>query len=60
MAIVQRNTDAVLVTSDNLKPGDMIVTEGVQTLRAGSKVTPVAKEEEAASAGLLTAQGARL
>ncbi|TMV13178.1 efflux RND transporter periplasmic adaptor subunit [Arenibacterium halophilum] len=60
VAIVQRNTDAVLVTSDSLKPGDMIVTEGVQTLRAGSKVTPVAKEEEAASAGLLTAQGARL
>ncbi len=60
VAIVQRNNDAVLVTSDDLKPGDTVVTEGVQTLREGAEVTPLAQEEEAASAGLSTKQRARL
>ncbi|MEI4262099.1 efflux RND transporter periplasmic adaptor subunit [Roseovarius sp. D0-M9] len=60
VAIVQRNNDAVLVTSDDLKPGETVVTEGVQTLREGAEVTPLAQEEEAASAGLSTKQGAQL
>ncbi|MEX1235381.1 MAG: efflux RND transporter periplasmic adaptor subunit [Roseovarius sp.] len=60
VAIVQRSNDAVLVTSDDLKPGETVVTEGVQTLREGAEVTPLAQEEEAASAGLSTKQGAQL
>ena len=60
VAIVQRNHDAVLVTSDDLQPGETIVTEGAQTLREGAQVTPLAQEEEANSAGLSTQQAARL
>ncbi len=36
--IVQRNSDAVLIVAD-LLPGDLVVTEGVQALRAGMDVT---------------------
>ncbi|WP_223428642.1 efflux RND transporter periplasmic adaptor subunit [Tateyamaria pelophila] len=39
--IVQRNSDAVLVASDDLKVGEIIVTEGVQTLRKGAEVETV-------------------
>ncbi|MFX0547161.1 efflux RND transporter periplasmic adaptor subunit [Roseovarius sp. S1116L3] len=60
VAIVQRNTDAVLVTSDDLRTGETIVTEGVQTLREGAEVIPLAQAEEAASAGLSTKQAAQL
>lgn len=35
--IVQRNSDAVLVEAD-LAPGDLVVTQGMQSLRPGSEV----------------------
>jgi len=60
VAIVQRNTDGVLVTSDDLKPGETVVTEGVQTLREGAEVIPLAEEKEAASVRLPTTQDAQL
>lgn len=40
VAIRQRNSDSVLVDSDALQAGDVIVTEGVQTLRDGAEVAP--------------------
>ncbi len=36
--IAQRNSDSVLVLSDNLTATDVVVTEGVQTLREGGDV----------------------
>jgi RND family efflux transporter MFP subunit len=60
VTIVQRNNDAVLVTSDDLKAGETIVIEGVQTLREGSEVTPRQNADEATSAGLSATQAARL
>ena len=47
MRIVQRNNDDVLVDAD-LAPGTMVVTEGVQLLRAGA---PFRFEGDAAPAG---------
>jgi RND family efflux transporter MFP subunit len=38
--ILQRNSDMVLIDAD-LKPGDMVVREGVQALRPGSEVSVV-------------------
>lgn len=38
IAIIERNVDTVLVASDTLKAGDMVVTEGVQLLREGGTV----------------------
>lgn len=35
--ILQRNADAVLVEAD-FAPGDLVVTEGVQSLRPGAEV----------------------
>jgi RND family efflux transporter MFP subunit len=46
--IVQRNSDAVLVTSEDLSVGEQVVTEGVQTLRNGSEVS-IANPDEAAN-----------
>lgn len=45
--IAQRNSDEVLVLSDDLKPDDIVVTEGVQTLRAGSEVEVQAQGDSA-------------
>ncbi len=53
VAIAQRNSDSVLITSDDLKPGEEVVTEGVQTLRDGAEVTPV---ERPAAADAVTGQ----
>ena len=36
--IIERNIDRVLVTSNALKEGDVVVVEGVQALREGGKV----------------------
>lgn len=57
--IAQRNSDEVLVLSDDLKPDDIVVTEGVQTLRAGSDVAVQAQGD---SAGLrqISGESARL
>ena len=41
VAIRERDADAVLVEAD-LRPGDPVVVEGVQTLRPGSEVAPLA------------------
>jgi RND family efflux transporter MFP subunit len=41
VAIRQRNADSVLIEGA-LEPGDMVVTEGVQTLRPGAEVEVVA------------------
>ncbi|KEJ96494.1 RND family efflux transporter, MFP subunit [Pseudosulfitobacter pseudonitzschiae] len=38
--IVQRNSDAVLVRADGLAADDEVVTEGVQSLRNGTEVSP--------------------
>ena len=38
--ILQRNSDVVLIEAD-LKPGDLVVSEGVQALRPGGEVTVV-------------------
>lgn len=56
VAIAQRNSDVVLITSDDLKAGEPVVTEGVQTLRDGAEVTPVGPQD-AANAGLVSRQG---
>lgn len=47
VAIVQRNSDAVLVTSDDLAVDDLVVTEGVQTLREGAEVSVTNRDETA-------------
>ncbi len=45
VSIMQRESDAVLVTSKTLKAGDTIVTEGVQTLRDGAEVRVISGDE---------------
>jgi len=47
VSIAQRNRDEVLVTSDDLRKDDMVVTEGVQTLRDGADVTVAPPKETA-------------
>lgn len=47
--IIQRNSDEVLVSSDDLDVGDLVVTEGVQTLREGAEVR-IAEQEVSAAA----------
>lgn len=47
VVLEQRASDEVLVTSSLLKAGDIVVTEGVQSLRDGAEVTPVNLEAEA-------------
>lgn len=47
VTIEQRNSDSVLVKSDDLAAGDAVVTEGVQTLRDGAEVLPVGPQETA-------------
>ncbi len=44
VSIAQRNSDAVLITSDDLSAGEAIVTEGVQTLRPGAEVNPLPRQ----------------
>jgi len=48
--IIQRNSEEVLVSSENLAAGDLVVTEGVQTLRDGAEVSVIA-DDQSASAG---------
>ncbi len=36
-----RSVDSLLIVSEGLKPGDRIVTEGVQNLQEGAKIKPV-------------------
>lgn len=60
VAIAQRNEDSVLVTSQELAPGEMVVTEGVQTLSDGAEVSPMAEDEQATSAWLASTQSADL
>ena len=43
VTILQRHSDAVLVRAD-LLPGDLVVTEGVQSLRPGAEVVPRAPD----------------
>ncbi len=59
VTIAQRNSDEVLVTSDDLRAQDIVVTEGVQTLREGAGVS-VITQDESASALRTTGQGAEL
>jgi hypothetical protein len=42
--IVQRNTEVVLVDA-NINTGDMVVTEGVQSVREGSDVRIAGQDE---------------
>lgn len=55
--IRQRNADSVVVEAD-LKPGDPVVIEGVQTLRPGAEVAPV--EEGAGTEQAAVSNRARL
>lgn len=48
--IVQRSADQVLVAAD-LKPGDMVITEGVQMLRPGADVAVLAADPLAPGQG---------
>lgn len=59
VSIAQRNSDAVLVTSDDLSEGELVVTEGVQTLRDGAEVG-IANPEEAAHRARAARPGATL
>ena len=59
VAIVQRNSDEVLVTSEGLKKDDMVVTEGVQTLREGAEVN-IVSQDASALLGREKSQGASL
>ncbi len=45
VSIAQRESDAVLVTSDDLRAGETVVTEGVQTLRNGAEVILASGQE---------------
>jgi RND family efflux transporter MFP subunit len=54
--IVQRNSDAVLVEAD-LADGDLVVTEGVQSLRAGGEVRVA--PGDGAAAGTFTTSAPR-
>jgi RND family efflux transporter MFP subunit len=47
--IIQRNSEEVLVASEGLSSGDLVVTEGVQTLRQGAEVN-VSEQEVSAAA----------
>ncbi|WP_439150544.1 efflux RND transporter periplasmic adaptor subunit [Sulfitobacter sp.] len=47
VAIAQRNSDEVLVTSEGLRKDDMVVTEGVQTLREGAEVEIISQDASA-------------
>ncbi|PVA10640.1 efflux RND transporter periplasmic adaptor subunit [Pelagivirga sediminicola] len=57
--IVQRENDAVLVRSEDLAVGEIVVIEGVQTLRDGADVT-VATQEDAVSHAAAVDEGAAL
>ncbi len=49
--IIQRNTETVLVDA-SIASGDMVVTEGVQSVRAGSEVRIAGQDRrQAADAG---------
>ncbi|SDZ54321.1 RND family efflux transporter, MFP subunit [Jannaschia faecimaris] len=48
VTLAQRNSDDVLVMSNDLAAGDMVVTDGVQTLRDGAEVAIAPAEETAA------------
>ncbi len=49
VVIAQRNSDEVLVRSDDLKSDDIVVTEGVQTLRPGAEVSVASQGDSAAN-----------
>ncbi|MGB3408039.1 MAG: efflux RND transporter periplasmic adaptor subunit [Jannaschia sp.] len=49
VVLEQRNSDEVLVTSSDLSAGDLVVTEGVQTLRDGAEVTLAGQAEAVAA-----------
>jgi RND family efflux transporter MFP subunit len=51
IVIVQRNSDAVLVTAEGLAAGDPVVTEGVQTLRGGAEVSITDADKSATAIG---------
>ncbi|MCR8827900.1 efflux RND transporter periplasmic adaptor subunit [Pseudosulfitobacter koreensis] len=55
VAIAQRTSDAVLVRSDDLRADDVVVTEGVQSLRTGSEVSPQSDEAAAMRSTTTTA-----
>ncbi|MBB4002469.1 efflux RND transporter periplasmic adaptor subunit [Aurantimonas endophytica] len=57
--IVERNIDRILVASDTLKEGDLVVVEGLQTVREGGPVeiqrvrpVPAAAEETSPAEGV--------
>lgn len=57
VAIIQRNSDSVLVNAD-LAPGDAVVTEGVQSVRPGSGVRVLGGDGQSGGGQDPTAQNA--
>ena len=55
VAIIQRNSDSVLVKAD-LTAGDEVVTEGVQSVRPGSAVRVIGGDEPSGAGGEPTAR----
>ncbi|MCQ0093291.1 efflux RND transporter periplasmic adaptor subunit [Roseovarius sp. M141] len=58
VSIVQRESDAVLVTSDDLEVGETVVTEGVQTLRDGAEVSLTSNDEAVSGLSATTREAA--
>jgi RND family efflux transporter MFP subunit len=50
VVLAQRNSDDVLVTAPGLAAGDLVVTEGVQSLRPGAEVAVVPQDADARTA----------
>ena len=59
VSIAQRNSDDILVTSEGLTAGELVVTEGVQSLRPGSEVE-VANPDDTTALRNDAGQAARL
>ncbi|KGF70759.1 secretion protein HylD [Hoeflea sp. BAL378] len=55
VAIIQRNSDSVLVKAE-MSAGDLVVTEGVQSVRSGSAVRILGGDRQSEAAGEPTAQ----
>ena len=47
--VIQRNPDAILVSADDLKQGDLVATEGLQRVRDGGAVRVAGEAPEVAS-----------
>jgi multidrug efflux pump subunit AcrA (membrane-fusion protein) len=60
VTLAQRNAGEVLVRAEGLAAGDLVVTEGVQSLRPGAEVAVVPQVEGDASVQQQTGEEAKL